>query len=333
MVDAESVKIRSRENPWAKCMAVEIMTPDPAVSVIIPAYNVASYIAETLESVFAQTYRDFEVIVVNDGSTDNTEKSIAPFNSRIIYVHKQNGGVQSARNAGLKAAHGRYFAFLDGDDMWLPRYLETLLALIESDPGIHAVYPNAYYIGSPYFAGKLHQGVFPVSEPVTFERVLKRQCFIFCSVLLRRSVIDQVGNFDEKLWGQGAEDLDLWLRILQNGYRFQFTTEPLVKYRWRHDSLSNSGVGMMRSVIHVYEKWRADERTTASQLQWIESFLPGLYAQLNLAQFKELMRARNYHDAAPQLEQANEYYHSAKLRLLRSVMHLAPGLVRRWAMK
>jgi glycosyltransferase involved in cell wall biosynthesis len=313
--------------------AFEIMTTNPVVSVIIPAYNVASYIAETLASVFSQTYRDFEAIVVNDGSTDNTENRIAPFHSRIVYLHKKNGGVHSARNAGLKISRGRYIAFLDGDDIWMPRYLETLLGMIESDPSISAVYPNAYLFGSPHIAGKLYQGIFPVSEPVTFERVLKRECFIFCSVLLRRSVLDEVGDFDEGLWSQGAEDLDLWLRILRCGYRFQFTTEPLVKYRWRHNSLSNNGVGMMRSVIHVYEKWIWDERTTPSQRQWIESFLPGLYAQLRLARFKELMRAGNYRDAAPQLELANEYYHSAKLTLLRSVMHLAPGLVRRWALR
>jgi glycosyltransferase involved in cell wall biosynthesis len=309
------------------------MTTNPTVSVIIPAYNVASYISDTLESVLAQTYRDFEAIVINDGSTDDTEAVIAPFRSRINYIHKKNGGVHTARNAGLRAARGRYIAFLDGDDMWMPRYLEALLGMLENDPKISAVYPNAYFFGSPRLTGKLHQGLYPVSAPVTFERVLKRECFIFCSVLLRRSVLDEVGGFDEELWEQGAEDLDLWLRILQFGHRFQFTTEPLVKYRWRHDSLSNNGVGMLRSVIHVYEKWIPDKRTTPSQLQWIESFLPGLYAQLNLAQFKALMRAGNYQDAVPQLELANEYYRSAKLSLLRSAMHLAPGLVRRWALK
>jgi glycosyltransferase involved in cell wall biosynthesis len=313
--------------------AGEIMATNPTVSVIIPAYNVASYIAETLESVLAQTYRDFETIVINDGSTDDTEARIAPFRPRINYIHKKNGGVHSARNAGLRASRGRYIAFLDGDDMWMPRYLEALLGMLENDPKISAVYPNAYLFGSPHFTGKLHQELFPVSEPVTFERVLKRECFIFCSVLLRRSVLDEVGGFDEGLREQGAEDLDLWLRILQCGYRFQFTTEPLVKYRWRHDSLSNHGAGMLRSVIHVYEKWLSDERTTPSQLQWIESFLPRLYAQLNLAQFKELMRAGNYQDAAPQLELANEYFRSPKLSLLRSAVHLAPGLVRRWALK
>src|SRR5262245_29967240 len=117
------------------------MTINPAVSVIIPAYNVASYITDTLESVFAQTYRDFETIVVNDGSTDHTESRITPFRSRIVYLSKPNGGVHSARNAGLKAAHGRYIAFLDSDDMWLPHYLEAMLGLIESDSRISAVYP------------------------------------------------------------------------------------------------------------------------------------------------------------------------------------------------
>jgi glycosyltransferase involved in cell wall biosynthesis len=239
----------------------------------------------------------------------------------------------AARNAGLRAARGRYIALLDGDDLWLPRLLEKLVSMLETDRTISVAYPNAYFFGSPQFAGRLHQEVFPVSEPVTFDRVLKRECHIFGSLVFRREVLDQVGIFDEGLEGQGAEDFDLWLRMLQYGYRFKFTAEPLVKYRWRHNSLSNTGVGILRCVISVYEKLIADRRTTPDQRLWIESQLPDLRAQLSLARFKELMKARNYKDAAPQLVRANEYYRSSKLKLMSAALRITPALVRRWAMR
>jgi glycosyltransferase involved in cell wall biosynthesis len=309
------------------------MSNTPAVSVIIPTYNLAPYITETLESLFAQTYRDFEAIVINDGSTDDTDEKIEPYLDRIVYIKQKNSGVMVTRNTGLRNVRGRYIALLDGDDLWLPRFLEALVGMLESDRTISVAYPNAYFFGSPQFAGRLHQDVFPVSEPITFERVLKRECFIFGSLVFRRSVIDEVGMFDETLQGQGAEDFDLWLRMLKSGHLFKFTTEPLVKYRWRHNSLSNSGVGLLLCLTSVYEKLTADKTTTPAQREWIESKLPDLRAQLNLARFRELMKKRNYREAAPHLAQANEYYRSSKLKLMQAALRVTPGLVRQWAMR
>ncbi|MGH8106872.1 MAG: glycosyltransferase family 2 protein, partial [Arenimonas sp.] len=108
------------------------MSNAPAVSIIIPAYNLAPYIAETLDSVFAQTCRDFEIIVINDGSTDDTEERIAPYRNRIVYIRQENRGVMAARNVGLQAARGRYIALLDGDDLWLPNFLEVLVGMLEA---------------------------------------------------------------------------------------------------------------------------------------------------------------------------------------------------------
>ena len=96
----------------------------PKVSVVIPTYNSSQFIVETLESVFAQTYKDYEIIVVDDGSTDNTKEVLQPYTSRIKYIYKENGGPASARNVGIKSAQGEYIAFLDSDDRWLPEKLE-----------------------------------------------------------------------------------------------------------------------------------------------------------------------------------------------------------------
>src|SRR5262245_29668690 len=157
------------------------------VSVIIPAYNVAPYIAEALESLFAQTLLDFEAIVINDGSTDGTDAALQPYRDRIICIKQKNSGVMMARNAGIRAAQGRYIALLDGDDLWAPRFLETLVGALEANPELSVAFPNAIFLGSPNFAGRLHQEVFPVAEPVTFDRVLRRECHIFGSLVIRRA--------------------------------------------------------------------------------------------------------------------------------------------------
>lgn len=297
------------------------------VSVIIPAYNVAPFITETLESLFAQTRRDFEAIVINDGSTDETEERLAPYRDRIVYLSQKNSGVMAARNAGLCVSRGRYIALLDGDDLWEPRFLETLVGMLESDPGLSAAYPNAAFYGSPKFAGRLYQDVFPAAEPVTFDRVLRRECYIFISLVFRREVLDEVGMFDESLEGQGAEDFDLWLRMLQRGHRFKFTAEPLVKYRWRHDSLSNSGVGLLKCLVSVYEKFLASELTNEAQREWIRSRLPELRARLSYARFKDAVAGERYEEAAGHLAKANRFYRRPKLAIAQAVMKFAPGVV------
>lgn len=306
------------------------MNPMPNVSVIIPAYNVAPFIVETLESLFAQTYQDFEAILINDGSTDDTEARIAPFRDRLIYISQPNRGVMAARNAGLKAARGRYIALLDSDDLLLPNFLEVLVAMLESDQTLSVAYPNARYFGWPKHDGKLHQDVFPVAEPVTFDRVLKRECYIFGLLVFRRELLDAVGSYDETLEGQGAEDFELWLRMLQHGYRFQFTREVLALYRWRQDSLSNTGIKILRCVVSVYEKLLRGNLTN-DQRHWIEARMPEWRAQLSYARFKAALKKRSFAEAENYLAEARTFYRQPKLALLAVAMRIAPQLVARWS--
>ncbi len=306
------------------------MPNTPAVSVIIPAYNVAPYIAETLASLFAQTYQDFEAILVNDGSTDETEARVAPFRERLVYLRQKNRGVMAARNAGLQAARGRYIALLDSDDLLLPRFLEVLVGMLESDPALSVAVPNALYFGWPRRDGKLHQDIFPVAEPVTFDRVLRRECYVFSLSVFRRAVLDEVGGYDESLEGQGAEDLDLWLRMLRCGHRFRFTREALAKYRWRSDSLSNTGVKILRCELSVYEKLLRGE-LTAEQRRWIEARLPEWRAQLSYAQFKDELKKRRFAEAERHLAVAAAFYRQPKFTLLRAAMKIAPEIVARLA--
>src|SRR5262245_24467044 len=117
----------------------------PTVSVVIPVYNASEYIVESVSSVLAQTFSDYELILVNDGSTDTEEleTALAPFRSRLRYIKQENRGVSSARNAALSVAKGRFYAQLDADDAWKPDYLHFQLEFLKQNPAIDLVYPNA----------------------------------------------------------------------------------------------------------------------------------------------------------------------------------------------
>lgn len=299
------------------------------ISVIIPAYNVAPYIGETLDSLLAQTYTDYEVIVINDGSTDDTEQIILPyrehFDGRMIYQWQANQGLARARNAGLRVARGRYIALLDADDIWVPEFLAKMLALIESDPALDLVFPNAWFWGSPNFSGREFQAVFPASEPVTFEKVLRRECYIFGLALFKRELLETVGYYDEELGA--SEDFDLWLRMLRQGCRFSFTREPLVKYRWRADSLSNNSDKLLNNLSKVYHKWLRDPAITAEQRALIEAQLRDADAMLNWSLYREKLQTGDYHQAAQHLALANAHYRKLKLSLVQIGLRVAPSLV------
>ena len=303
------------------------------ISVIIPAYNVAAYIGETLDSLLAQTYTDYEAVVVNDGSTDDTEQVIASYRAslgnRLVYVKQSNGGLANARNAGLRVARGRYVALLDADDLWAPEFLAKMQALLESDSTLDLVFPNAWFWGSPNFSGREFQSVFPASEPVTFERVLRRECYIFGLALFKRELLETVGFYDEELGA--SEDFDLWLRMLRHGYRFGFTREPLVKYRWRADSLSNNSDKLLNNLSKVYHKWLRDPAITAEQRALIEAQLRDADAMLNWSLYRAKLKSGDYQAAAQHLALANAHYRKLKLSLVQIGLRVAPSLVAKLA--
>jgi glycosyltransferase involved in cell wall biosynthesis len=305
------------------------MAVKPTVSVIIPAYNVAPYIIETLDSLLEQTYTDYEAIVVNDGSTDDTEQAIAPylehFDGKLIYIRQENRGLPGARNTGMRQARGRYIFLLDGDDTWLPDCLATMVALVEADPTIDVLYPNAIFDGSPNFSGRLFQEVFPACEPVTFEKVLKRECYVFSQALFKRELLERVGEYDESL--RAAEDFDLWLRMLHVGCRFAFTRQPLIKYRWRSDSLSNTSEKMVKNLNAVYRKWLNDPAITAEQRELIGVQMRDADAMLNWSLYRGKLRAREFEAAAHHLALANAHYRKFKLSLVQVGLRVAPKLV------
>ena len=228
----------------------------PAVSVIMPVFNVERYVDAAVASLLAQTWRDFEVLAVNDGSTDATARLVeswAARDSRIRVLHKANGGISSARNAALRAAAGDFIALLDGDDTWDPAFLESQMAILQAHPEIDVVTANARNLGGhrdgqparPWPDAKPHPdllGMIADEEAV----------FIMC--VFRRRVYEQIGEFDESL--RTNEDYDYWLRAAAAGCRFYRNARPLGSYRRRSDSLSSSAVNMLEGILRVYDKLR-----------------------------------------------------------------------------
>lgn len=288
------------------------------MSVLIPVYNAAPYIGEALDSVLAQTFTDYEVIVIDDGSTDAIEVAIAPYLDRIILIRQENLGVAAARNAAWRRARGRYLALLDADDAWMPQYLEHLVARLDADPDVGVIYPNAILFGDTPWAGKLHQDLNPSRAPVTFEGLLSGTCSVFVSALFRQELAKTVGGFDEAL--NSAEDFDLWLRMAQQGACFASTPEPLVRYRRRAGSLSSDEEGLLRNQAAVFNKIAADPIVTARQRDLAASQIALHRTRIAVLTAKRLLLAGDAASARAQLARASTF--DGQGRLIRSRLAL-----------
>lgn len=215
---------------------------NPAVSIIIPTYNNEHTIGHAIESVLNQTCQDFELIIVDDGSCDSTIHKIATFRNRLHYLHIAHSGLPAvARNAGIRLARGKYLAFLDADDRWLPGRLERHLAMLDSNPDIGLLCANAYIVDE--FEAEVYTRTFAGTEKreggSTTSRLLQ-DCFICTSsVIIPREILHNAGWFHEDPRLRSIEDFDLWLRISSLA-PVRFDPEPLVVY-WDHNTTSVRG--------------------------------------------------------------------------------------------
>jgi glycosyltransferase involved in cell wall biosynthesis len=229
----------------------------PHVSVIIPAYNAEAFIANTLRSVLDQTYRDLEVIVVDDGSTDGTLEVLGQF-ERQVRVHAQaNGGVARARNAGVRLATGSWIAFLDADDEWLPHKIERQLACRD----VPMSFTDRYNFGVIGDLPELQSKATPMRGGDVFVPLLRDGNFItLTSVMMRRELFEAMGGFYTGL--NGTEDWDLWLRIAEK-HPIGFVDEPLVRYRLHPGGISRNFARMCRERTEVISRALALERGRA----------------------------------------------------------------------
>jgi hypothetical protein len=206
----------------------------PTFSVVIPAYQAAATIPEAIESVLAQTAPPVEVIVCDDGSTDDIAGAVAPFGAHIVFVRDENAGAAAARNRGLALATAQFVAFLDSDDAWLPMCLERLGELAAARPDLDLLSTDVYYEADGEIIGRFYDEIsFAIDDQ---RRAIFRTCFVGWPAA-RRDRLVSVGGFDESL--AIAHDWDAWARMILAGAKAGLVPEPLARYRLRPGSLAS----------------------------------------------------------------------------------------------
>jgi len=211
----------------------------PKVSVIIPAYNAEKYLAETVCSVLDQSYDDYEVIVVDDGSSDGTLGVARSFEPRIRVLPKSNGGPASARNLAIRNSRGDYIAFLDSDDLWLKDKLEKQVALLEKDPMAGLVYGEALMFTGNNGEIKIRDRIGFTLEP-SFRSLLFGDYIPNSTVIIRRCCTDKVGLLNESRDLIGVEDYEYWMRVAKH-FTMVGVPQPLAYYRIREGNLMGDG--------------------------------------------------------------------------------------------
>lgn len=231
----------------SRCAAgLAAATRVPLVSVITPVFNGAGWLAEALDSALAQTFPSLEIIVVNDGSTDDSlaiARTRARHNSQIRIIDQANAGLPAARNRALRAARGAYLALLDADDAWLPNHLELAMKAFERDPDLGLVHANIQRVdanGALVDIPTRHW----TRDMDAFEALALRHEHVSCpTAVFTRLALDAVGGFDLRFTGLGCEDRDLWLRIAAR-FRIGYLDEVTARYRLHPGSMSAAGERM-----------------------------------------------------------------------------------------
>ena len=270
----------------------------PKVTVIIPAYNTARYIGETLESVLAQSFSDYEVIVVNDGSPDTPEleKVILQYQDHIRYIKQQNRGLGSARNTGIRNARGEFLAFLDSDDVWLPDFLAEQLKLFAENPSLDLVCADCLYFGNPELEGTSWQSLDPLDDPVTFEKVLPTHGGAFASfVLLRKETALKVGFFDEAT--NILEDYHYWLMLLYRGGRMGYLRKVLGKRRIHSGSITYNQDVVVPRAINALRKLQGILDPAGREAALVEKQIALSESQLSLKEGRRRLALGNHEGA------------------------------------
>jgi len=243
----------------------------PSVSVVIPTYNCARYLPEAVDSVLAQTYRDFETIVVDDGSTDNTPEVLAPYGDQIRVIRQANAGRSAARNAGVLAAQGEYIAFLDADDLWLPQKLEKQIALLDARPEVGWVYSDFRRFseeGPERACNFAEAGIDEPPEGIVLISLMSS--FLTCTdtIVVRAECLRRVGPFDVSLPVQ--QDQDMWIRLAcecQAGC----VPEVLALYRQHSEQVTRQASQM----LYAYCGWRVYSKLLRAERRQLGPRLPG----------------------------------------------------------
>ena len=228
----------------------KIMMDYPKVDVIIPVFNRERFITQTLESVLGQTYRNLEIVVVDDGSTDKSSEKIQPYlrHRNVKYLYQNNQGPALARNVGIRASCGDLIAFLDSDDIWLPNKLEKQIQFLARNPAIPLVHTGRMDIDA--FGNRKQPSRSMDAQGYCFRDLFIANRIILSTVVVTRSCLNVTGAFNKEF--RGCEDYDLWLRIARN-HPIGYIDEVLALYRFHDSNLSRDSFEMTRQEVTFIE--------------------------------------------------------------------------------
>jgi glycosyltransferase involved in cell wall biosynthesis len=283
-----------------------------AVSVVIPTFNCGAFLAVALRSVLAQTFSDVEILVVDDGSTDDTAERLRPFRERIHFAQQDRLGPAAARNRGILNARGRYIAFLDADDLWLPDKLFRQVALLDRQPHVVLSYTDYRRGPSPETDGAAQLESYAYRASGDVFPNLFRQNFIHTStVLVRRDALACSGLFDPSL--RGSEDLELWLRLARTG-PFACVAEVLAGVR-RHENNTTRTLEYARHRVRatrmMWERWGEEGVAPLIRRRLGQCWWDLAYAEKARGNYREARRAF-WHSA--------RYGHRRAAALLRALL-------------
>jgi glycosyltransferase involved in cell wall biosynthesis len=293
------------------------------ISFVMPAFNAQDTVREAISSVLRQTHRDFELVVVDDGSTDATGSIAAGFPDARV-VRQENGGVAAARNRGIEEAHEELIAFCDADDALYPQHLEALVAVWERHGGIATANSLWLFPGGTHPSRRRYKGGFP--KPARQRLAILQQNFVSTLSLFPKSLVEEIGPFDTSL--EVAEDWDFWLRAIYAGHRVALQPKPLSLYRWGTTGLSADPERMDAHARKVLERALERERLEPEERAYLERRLAGPGPAVLGRRGDQALRAGDYPAASASYREAADLCPiEPRLVWKARMMRFAPRLV------
>lgn len=324
------------ENITTKRVGSLVKSEEPAVSIIIPNYNTASFIAETLDSVLAQTFKNYEIIVINDAAPDTEElkRVLENYYEKIIFVDKSvNEGTSATRNRAVGFARGSLLAFLDADDIWRPTFLDELHDFLQEND-YDLAYADAELFGPNYLAGENFLPYNPPQGDVTRALLIGGKCHILPSgALIKRRAFEAVGGFDPQV--ARTEDFDLWMRMIFDGARFGYLRKLLFKFRLRPESGSGDALVRIERGIKVWRILQAKLPFTDEENRQIEHHCAVANSGLLRARGRFYISQKNWSAARETFREAQRQAkilglplkHRLKLSAVLMLLHVSPALL------
>jgi glycosyl transferase family 2 len=296
--------------------------PAPSFSVIVAAYQVADVIGDALDSIREQTLRPLEVIVCDDGSTDDLARTLEPYEGEITLLRKENGGEASAKNAGAEAARGEFVAILDADDVYLPGRLAALSELAQARPDLDILTTDAYLVVNGRRVRRNYDRgwTFEVADQ---RRAILQRNFVFGHAAVRRERLLEHGGFDESiLW---TTDWELWLRLILSGAQVGCVDEPLSLYNLRETSLTAQRRDLLLGKLTTLEKARSNPDLRDDERPVLEDSLTVYRHELGLMDLRDALAAGNPDARGLALELLRARGQRIRARVALAAMAAAPA--------